>query len=78
MAVSHKRLKGRSDLAGRAGYGDTAPRTSHYYWGLKRYLVCTGDRQSLFTEFVEHVEPAKPDHNSVEFFGYTGHVNQAF
>jgi hypothetical protein len=32
----------RSDLAGHAGYGHC---TSHsrWYWGLKLYLVCTGD-----------------------------------
>jgi hypothetical protein len=32
----------RSDLAGHAGYGYCASH-SRYYWGLKLYLVCTGD-----------------------------------
>src|SRR5699024_720121 len=32
----------RSDLAGHAGYGFCASH-SRYYWGLKLYLVCTGD-----------------------------------
>lgn len=32
----------RSDLAGHAGYGYCAS-YSRYYWGLKLYLVCTGD-----------------------------------
>jgi len=32
----------RSDLAGHAGYGYCASH-SRWYWGLKLYLVCTGD-----------------------------------
>jgi hypothetical protein len=32
----------RSDLAGHAGYGYCAS-YSRFYWGLKLYLVCTGD-----------------------------------
>lgn len=32
----------RSDLAGDAGYGYCASH-SRFYWGLKLYLVCTGD-----------------------------------
>jgi hypothetical protein len=32
----------RSDLAGHAGYGYCASH-SRFYWGLKLYLVCTGD-----------------------------------
>jgi hypothetical protein len=32
----------RSDLAGHANYGYCASH-SRYYWGLKLYLVCTGD-----------------------------------
>lgn len=32
----------RSDLVGEAGYGYCASH-SRYYWGLKLYLVCTGD-----------------------------------
>jgi hypothetical protein len=32
----------RSDLAGHAGYGYCASH-SRYYWGLKLYLVCSGD-----------------------------------
>lgn len=33
---------GRSDLAGHAGYGYCASH-SRWYWGLKLYLVCSGD-----------------------------------
>ena len=32
----------RSDLAGHAGYG-YCPSHSRFYWGLKLYLVCSGD-----------------------------------
>src|ERR1700716_1246904 len=32
----------RSDLAGHASYGHCASH-SRWYWGLKLYLVCTGD-----------------------------------
>lgn len=31
-----------SDLAGHTDYGYCAS-PSHYFWGLKLYLVCTGD-----------------------------------
>jgi hypothetical protein len=36
----------RSDLAGHAGYGYCAA-YSRFYWGLKLYLVCTGDGMPL-------------------------------
>lgn len=36
----------RSDLAGHAGYGYCAS-YSRFYWGLKLYLVCTGDGMPL-------------------------------
>ncbi|TQM42619.1 IS982 family transposase [Halopolyspora algeriensis] len=36
----------RSDLAGHAGYGYCAAH-SRFYWGLKLYLVCTGDGMPL-------------------------------
>jgi hypothetical protein len=40
-AASRETVK-RSALAGHAGYGYCASH-SRYYWGLKLYLVCTGD-----------------------------------
>jgi hypothetical protein len=40
-AASRETVK-RSDLAGHAGYGYCASH-SRFYWGLKLYLVCTGD-----------------------------------
>jgi hypothetical protein len=39
--VSRETVK-RSELAGHAGYGYCASH-SRFYWGLKLYLVCTGD-----------------------------------
>ncbi|MEQ7125168.1 hypothetical protein ABN034_11670 [Actinopolymorpha sp. B11F2] len=38
----------RSDLAGHAGYGYCASH-SRFYWGLKLYLVCSGDGMPIMS-----------------------------
>ncbi|MDV6247073.1 hypothetical protein R3Q17_37330 [Rhodococcus opacus] len=40
IGTSRETVK-RSDMAGNAGYCDCASH-SHFYWGLKLYLVCAG------------------------------------